>query len=177
MWGKTFQGVFSYCSTYLSILHTEIMPKLHMRHSKCHGYQCLETAVGDNAISRFKNFQNSLLQRDKVALDCEEKLRDVSDTTKLNRIKELETIVVIYDHAQRETFNVNQLVEVVDTLGGEDCMCTTMSAVVKTKSHSISRLCNVNYPMTLSSEDKLVIKNNDMRLVCKRILLRVLRKG
>ena len=50
------------------------------------------------------------------------------------------------------------LVEVVETLGGQDCMRITMTALIKIVNKSMSRLRNVNYPMTLSPEAKLCIQ-------------------
>ena len=47
------------------------------------------TVLGDNAILRFKNFENLLLQSDKVNLDIEAKLMDVYDSSNLNRVKKL----------------------------------------------------------------------------------------
>ena len=38
---------------------------------KRHVYQSVETVSGDKAILRFKDFQNSLGQSNKVTLDCE----------------------------------------------------------------------------------------------------------
>ena len=48
-----------------------------------------------------------------------------------------------------------QLVEAFETLSGEDRVGIAMVALIKTANKSISRLRNVNHPMTLSPEDEL----------------------
>ena len=48
-----------------------------------------------------------------------------------------------------------QLVEVVETLGGENCMGETMTTFIKIATKAISRLRNVNYPLTQSPGDRL----------------------
>ena len=42
-----------------------------------------------------------------------------------------------------------------------------MVALVKIANKSISQLCNVDYPLTLSPEDEFAIKNKEMCWVCK----------
>ena len=54
----------------------------------------METVLGDNTILRFENFQNSLLQTDKVALDIKTTLMYVYDTLNSSRLKEDEAIGV-----------------------------------------------------------------------------------
>ena len=66
-----------------------------------------------------------------------------------------------------------QLIKLVETLGGED----SMVAHVKTQNTSVSRLPNVNYPVALSPEDDLAIKNQKKSWLCKRNLLRVVEEG
>ena len=105
----------------------------------------METVSDEKVISCFKNFQNSLLQSNKVVLDSEAKFKDVYDSSNLNRIKELEVIAFSYANAQRESSNTMQLVEVFETSGGKDCMGAGMTALIKTENNLISRLHNINY--------------------------------
>jgi hypothetical protein len=84
-----------------------------------------------------KNFQNSLRHSDKVVLDCRYKLTDVYDSSNLNLIKEHDVTVVSYAHSQRDSSNELQLVEVFETLDGEDSMGTTMTAVIEKANISI----------------------------------------
>ena len=67
--------------------YIDLKLKRRLSHCKCHGYQSVETVWGDNSIFRFKNFKNSLLQSDKVALGIEAKLMDVCDSQNSNRVK------------------------------------------------------------------------------------------
>ena len=46
-------------------------------------------------------------------------------------------------------------------------MGTAMTVVIKTENKSVSRLRNVNYPTSLSPEDELAIKNQNMCWVSK----------
>ena len=156
-----------YCPTCLSRFRSEIKLNNHMKHCKRHGCQSVQTVSGDRAILRFKNFQNSLQQSDKVALDCEAALIDVYDPLNSNLVKKHEVIAVSYAHAQRDSCNSMQLVEVVERLGGEDCMLSAVTALIKTANKSISRLRNTSYPMTLSPEDELAIKTEKICWVCK----------
>ena len=61
--------------------------------------------LGDTNIVRFKSIHNSLLQRDKVDLDIEDKLMDAYNLLKLNRHKEHENIAVSYAYVQRDLIN------------------------------------------------------------------------
>jgi hypothetical protein len=61
-----------------------------------------------------------------------------------------------------------QLVYFVETFGEEDCVGTAMVALIKTVNKAISRLHNTQYPMNLSPEDELAIKNLEICWVCKR---------
>ena len=56
-------------------------------------------------VIRFKNFQNTLLQSNKISLDWEAKLVEVNDPRFPNRIKEHQAIAVFYAHAQRDSSN------------------------------------------------------------------------
>ena len=93
----------------------------------------MKTISGDKAIFSFK--QSSFLEIYKINLDCEAKLIDVYYPSNLNRVREHEAIAVSYAHAQRNSSNTMQLVEVFKKLNGEDCMSTTM--IIKTAHKSI----------------------------------------
>ena len=110
----------------------------------------METVSGNNNIVCFINFQNSLLQKDKVSLYIEDKLMDVCDLSNSNLVKEHDAIAVSYGHAQRDLSNSIELVEVLETLGGKDWVGTAMVVLITTANKSILRLHNINYPMTLS---------------------------
>ena len=69
-----------------------------------------------------------------------------------------------------------KMVEVFETLCGEECVGVIKVAVAKTVNNSISRLRTVNYPMTLSSEDELDIKNKGWGCFVRGNLLRVVGK-
>jgi hypothetical protein len=88
-----------------------------MKHCKRHGYQAVETVSGDRVILRFKNFQNTLLQSNKIALDCEERLTDVYDSSNPNRAKIHEAIGVSYARDQRDSSTTIQVLDVVESLG------------------------------------------------------------
>ena len=103
-----------------------------MRHCKRLGYQSLKTIDGEKAITRFKNCQNLILQIDKVDLDRECLLTDVSHSSILNRFKEHKTITDSYAHVQRDSSNTLQFVEVFEALAAKDCMSAAMTALTKT---------------------------------------------
>jgi hypothetical protein len=137
----------------------------------------VETVSGDRAILRFKNFQNTLLQSNKISLDCEAKLVEVNDPRFPNRIKEHQAIAVSYAHAQRDNSNTMQLLEIVETLDEGECMIKALTKLIGmikaltkligTANGAISRLRNTHYPMVLSAEDRLAIKNKKICWVCK----------
>ena len=108
----------------------------------------------ENAILASKHFQNLLLQSDKVEIGIDAKLMDVFDLSNSTRVKEYEPILVSYIHAQRDSINTMQLLELFDTFGGEDCLGAVIVTLIKTANNSISRLRNVNYLKTLSQEDQ-----------------------
>jgi hypothetical protein len=80
-----------------------------MKHCKRHGYQSVETVGGHQAISQFKNFQNTLMQSNEITFDCEAKLMDVKEPLFPNRIKEHQAIAISYAHAQRDSSNIMRL--------------------------------------------------------------------
>ena len=79
-----------------------------------------------------------------------------------DRIKEHEAITVSFAHGKRDSSNTMQLVEVFETLDGGDCACAAMVALIRKDNNSILWLRNVYYPMMISLEDVLSIKNKDM---------------
>ena len=52
--------------------------------------------------------------------------------------------------------------------GGEDFIDAAMVVLIKTENKCISRLWNVNYPMNLSPDEELGIKNKKMCWICKK---------
>ena len=81
-----------------SRFRTELKLKHHLRHSRRHGYQSVESISGENYILRSKNFQNLLLDSEKVELDIKANLADLYDPSNSSRVKEHETIAVSYTH-------------------------------------------------------------------------------
>jgi hypothetical protein len=69
---------------------------------------------------------------------------------------------------REERSNTMQLVDLIETLGGEDCVGTAMVALIKTAIEAISQLCHTHYPMNLSPEDELAIKNQDICWACNK---------
>ena len=69
-----------------------------MKNYNRYGYQSMETVSGENATLRFKSFQNTLLQSNKVSLGIEAALTDVSDPSNLNRVKKHEDIAISFAH-------------------------------------------------------------------------------
>ena len=57
--------------------------------------------------------------------------------------------LVAFAHGQRDSCNTMQLVDVFETLGGEDCLVADLVVPIKTANALISRLRNTYYPMTL----------------------------
>ena len=108
-----------YCPMCLSRIRIELKFQHHFRHCKRQGHQSLEAVSSDNAILRFKCFQNSTLRSGKLELDIEAKLMDVYDSSYSNHVKEQKAIVVSYGHAQRESSHTNKYVELFETLGGK----------------------------------------------------------
>jgi hypothetical protein len=115
--GKKRGGLCYYCPTCLSRYRSDLKLKHYMKHCKRHGYQAVETVSGDRTILRFKNFQNTLLLSNKIALDCKVKQTDVYDSSNSNRVKIHEAIGVSYAHAQRDSNNTMQVLDVVDGIG------------------------------------------------------------
>ena len=131
-----------YCRLYFSRFYR----KLKLRHFKHHWYERLGLVTGDNGIFRFKNFQNLLLQSDKVELEIDAELMDVYKPSTPNRVKEHEAIAVSYGRDQRDSSNTVPLVGAF----GKNYIGTSMITLIKAENKSVSRLCNENYPMTIS---------------------------
>jgi hypothetical protein len=131
---------------------------------------------GDNATSRFKSFQNTLLQNNKVSLDTEAAFTDVSDLSTLNGVKKHEAIVISFANTRRGSSITIKLVGFVEKFGGEDCAGTSSVALIKTANKEISWLRHTLYPMNLSPKDELAIENLDICWVCKKKLVRGMRK-
>ena len=74
-------------------------------------------------------------------------------------LKKQKANVVSYAHAQRKPSNTMKLVELFKILVGGDCEGTAMALFIKQANKLISKLHNLNYPLTLSPEDELAIKN------------------
>ena len=102
-----------------------------------------------------------------MELDTEDKLTDVYNLSNSNRCKELEAFAISYAHAQRDSSNTMQLIEVCVTLGWENCVGTSIVALIKIANNSILGMRNVNFPMILSTENELLIKNKETCWVCK----------
>jgi hypothetical protein len=102
-------------------------------------------------------------------LDIEAALKDVSDPSNLNHVKKHEAIAISFAHAWRDSSNTMQLEDFCETLGGgEDCVATSMVALIKTANEAILRLRNTEYPINLSPEDELAIKYKKICWVCKK---------
>jgi uncharacterized C2H2 Zn-finger protein len=82
------KGERFYCPMCLSPFRSERTFSDHMNHCKIHGNQRIEMPAEGKDTLQFKNFQNSLLQVDKVSLDCETRLVEVSDPSRPNIVKE-----------------------------------------------------------------------------------------
>ena len=60
-----------------------------------------------------------------------------------------------------------RLLEIVETLDEGECMVKALTKLIGTANGAISRLRNTHYPMVLSAEDRLAIKNRKICWVCK----------
>jgi hypothetical protein len=61
-----------------------------------------------------------------------------------------------------------RLLEIVETLDeGDEFMVKALTKLIGTANGNISRLRNTHYPMVLSAEDRLAIKNQKICWVCK----------
>ena len=60
-----------------------------------------------------------------------------------------------------------RLLEIVEILDEEDFMIKALTKLIVKANCAISRLKITHYPMILSAEDRLTIKNKKIRWVCK----------
>ena len=72
---------------------------------------------------------------------------------------------------QTDSRNTVQLVDIFETLGGEEFMVAALKALIKTANKSISELQNISYPLTLSPDDEWAIRNKKLCLICKEKLV------
>jgi hypothetical protein len=91
----------------------------------------------------------------------------VNNPQNSNRIKEHQAIAVSYAHAQRDSSNTMRLLDVVEKLDEGDCMVQALTKLIVTANKAISRLRDTHYPMILSPEDRMAIKNKKVCWVCK----------
>ena len=62
---------------------------------------------------------------------------DVYNPSNLNRVTEYKVIAISFAHVQRDASNIMQLVDVVETLGGEDCVSLDIIALNKSADKSV----------------------------------------
>jgi hypothetical protein len=154
----------------LSPFKTERVFKDHLKYCKLYGNQRVEMPAGSKATLQFKNFQNSLLQIDKAALNCEARLLEVSDPSRPNIVKEHKLVTYSNAHARRDSNNKMQLEEFFATMDEKGSMEKLLVRLIKTANKSFSQLRHTKYPVSLSDKEQRALEKRKVCWVCRSTL-------